>query len=121
MSDALTYMCTGTDPARARTVLGEVLAEIRRRNEVCAEAGNPQWDGPGLHLSVDDLPQLAADADCRRVFGQVLALGRKAGVTGVARGPEVYGMPAGVDGLTRAHLSAGVPLRFEAVDVPALR
>lgn len=112
MSDTLTYACTGADLAEAQVVLNRVIDEIHRRSRVCADTLTPQWDGPALHLTVNDLPQLAGDGECQRLFGNVLRLGRKVGVTGVAQGGD--GSLTGFGNtLIRDLLADGRVLRWE--------
>jgi GNAT superfamily N-acetyltransferase len=111
----LTYTCTGVDPIEARRVLGEVVAEMRRRADVCAATGHVEWTGGKLHLEVDEAHRL--DGDGLELLAHVLRVGRKVGVTGVVRGPSILGRPWGVDTPAGDMLAAGVPLRFEATSV----
>lgn len=114
-----THTCTGDDVNTAREVLAAVVAEMNRRVESLKRQPNTyQWEGPSLHLTVDQAGAVVSDPTCLRLLEDIVKFGRKLGVTGEVRSDRGWptGMPGlgafGGSALLRDLLMVGVPLRW---------
>jgi hypothetical protein len=120
--DRNNVLVDGADPQQARALLEGVLAELDWRASVVVQAGGTEWTGPKLRLRIKHVDRLLTDRQSRalavdQILTRILRIGRKLGVTGVARGSArtadaIYG----ADQAARTQLATGVPIAYEHSD-----